>query len=118
MTAVAEIARVLVGVIFVAHGIVLIRPPRRVRDRIGTEAGPLTLAQFRVLGVAEVAGGLALVVLPALGIATALADAAAAGMAIVLVLATALHVRERKPSSTAFTLFCLALLAVAVAGAR
>ena len=78
------------------------------------DAMPISPFQTRLLGIAEVLGGIALVVLPAFDVASPLAYAAAAGIAIVLLGATVLHFRRREVATTAGTVLLLIALAVAV----
>jgi uncharacterized membrane protein YphA (DoxX/SURF4 family) len=113
MDVVAWVLRVIVGVVFVLHGLLFAWPPARVRDRIRAEM-PITPLLVRLLGIAELLGGLALVVLPAADVAIPLAYAAAAGIAIVLIGATVLHARKREALTATGTLLLLIALATAV----
>jgi hypothetical protein len=113
MDVVAWVLRVIVGAVFVLHGLLFAWPPPRVRERLRDEM-PITLLQTRLLGIAELLGGIALVVLPAVDVASALAYAAAAGIAIVLIGATVLHFRRREALTTTGTLLLLIALAIAV----
>lgn len=63
MSIVVWVLRVVLAVVFVGHGAAFLTQPAAVRGQLTN--GPLSLAQFRVLGVLEVAGGIAIVVLPA-----------------------------------------------------
>lgn len=121
MSVITLIARIFVGALFVVHGAAFAALPPKVRERMEQKrleqgGSPLTEGQFRILGAAELAGGLALLILPAIDVAVPLAYAAAGGIAIVLIVATILHVRERERASTAFTLVSLAMTALAVVG--
>jgi uncharacterized membrane protein len=107
------VLRVIVAVVFVLHGLLFAWPPPRVRERIRDEM-PITPLQVRLLGIAEVLGGIALVVLPAADVLSPLAYAAAAGIAIVLMGASVLHFRRREVLTTAGTLLLLIALAIAV----
>jgi uncharacterized membrane protein len=113
MDVVAWVLRVIVAVVFVLHGLLFAWPPPRVRERIRDEM-PITPLQVRLLGIAEVLGGVALVVLPAADVLSPLAYAAAAGIAIVLIGAIVLHFRRREVLTTAGTLLLLIALAIAV----
>src|SRR5207237_6128135 len=95
MGVVAWVLRVIVAAVFVLHGFLFAWPPPRVRERIRDEM-PIPAALVRLLGIAELLGGLALVVLPAADVAIPLAYSAAAGIAIVLIGATVLHIRKRE----------------------
>jgi uncharacterized membrane protein YphA (DoxX/SURF4 family) len=113
MDVVAWVLRIIVGAVFVLHGILFAWQPPGPRERIRDEM-PITPLQVRLLGIAEVLGGIALVVLPAADVASPLAYAAAAGIAIVLIGATVLHARRREAATTAGTLLLLIALAIAV----
>jgi uncharacterized membrane protein len=113
MDVVAWVLRVIVAVVFVLHGLLFAWPPPRVRERIRDEM-PISPLQVRLLGIAEVLGGVALVVLPAADVLSPLAYAAAAGIAIVLIGAIVLHFRRREVLTTAGTLLLLIALAIAI----
>jgi uncharacterized membrane protein len=113
MDVVAWVLRVIVGVVFVLHGLLFAWPPARVRERIRDEM-PISPVLVRLLGIAELLGGLALVVLPAADVAIPLADAAAAGIAVVLIGATVLHARKREALTATGTFVLLIALAIAV----
>jgi uncharacterized membrane protein YphA (DoxX/SURF4 family) len=107
------VLRIVVATVFVLHGLLFAWPPPRVRERMRDEM-PITPFQTRLLGIAEVLGGIALVVLPAADVASPLAYAAAAGIAIVLIGATVLHFRRREVVTTMGTVLLLIALAIAV----
>jgi uncharacterized membrane protein YphA (DoxX/SURF4 family) len=113
MDVVAWVLRVIVAAVFVLHGVLFAWQPPGPRERIRDEM-PITPLQTRLLGVAEVLGGIALVVLPAADVASPLAYAAAAGIAIVLIGATVLHARKREALTTTATFLLLIALATAV----
>jgi len=113
MGVVAWVLRVIVGAVFVLHGLLFAWPPPRVRERIRDEM-PIPPFLVRLLGIAELLGGIALVVLPAADVALPLANAAAAGIAIVLIGATALHAHKREARTATGTLLLLIALAIAV----
>jgi uncharacterized membrane protein YphA (DoxX/SURF4 family) len=113
MDVVAWVLRVIVAAVFVLHGVLFAWQPPGPRERIRDEM-PITPLQTRLLGVAEVLGGIALVVLPAADVASPLAYAAAAGIAIVLIGATVLHARKREALTTTATFLLLMALAIAV----
>jgi uncharacterized membrane protein YphA (DoxX/SURF4 family) len=113
MHVVGWVLRIVVAVVFVFHGLLFAWPPPRVRERMRDEM-PITSFQTRLLGIAEVLGGIALVVLPAADVASPLAYAAAAGIAIVLIGATVLHFRRREVLTTTGTVLLLIALAIAV----
>jgi uncharacterized membrane protein YphA (DoxX/SURF4 family) len=110
---VAWILRSIVAVVFVLHGVLFAWQPPRSRERMREEM-PITPFQVRLLGIAEVLGGIALVVLPAADVLIPLAYAAAAGIAIVLIGATVVHFRKREVLTTTGTSLLLIALAIAV----
>jgi uncharacterized membrane protein YphA (DoxX/SURF4 family) len=113
MDVVAWVLRAIVAAVFVLHGLLFAWPPPRVRERIRDEM-PIPPFLVRLLGIAELLGGIALVVLPAADVAIPLAYAAAAGIAIVLIGATVLHARKREALTATGTLLLLIALAIAV----
>jgi hypothetical protein len=113
MDVVAWVLRVVVAVVFVLHGILFAWQPPGPRERIRDEM-PITSLQVRLLGIAEVLGGIALIVLPAANVLRPLAYAAAAGIAIVLIGAAVLHFRRREVLTTTGTFLLLIALAIAV----
>ncbi|PWR10085.1 DoxX family protein [Micromonospora acroterricola] len=66
----------------------------------------------RLIGIAELLGGLGLIVPAALDIAPILTPIAATGLAIIMVLAAITHIRRKEPSGVAFNavLFVLSAL--------
>jgi hypothetical protein len=82
---------------------------KRIRDEM-----PITPVQVRQPGIAEVLGGIALVVLPAADVFSPFAYAAAAGIASALIGVVTLHFRRREVLATTGTVFLLIALAVAV----
>ncbi|MEU2039025.1 DoxX family protein [Nocardia niwae] len=71
----------------------------------------------RLIGVAELAGGLGMILPDVTGIATVLTPLAATGLAIIMVAAIAVHIRRGEPSATAFNTVLL-IGAVLVAWGR
>jgi uncharacterized membrane protein len=106
----------LLAALFLATGLTKLTQPRA-----KMAAGPMhwaadvTDAQFRTIGLLEVAGALGLILPAALGIAPALSTLAAAGLVLTMVGATATHVRYGETNRLAVPLLVLALtLLVAV----
>jgi uncharacterized membrane protein YphA (DoxX/SURF4 family) len=66
----------------------------------------------RFIGIAELLGGLGLILPAATGIAPILTPIAATGLAVIMVLAAATHIRRKEPSGVAVNavLFLLAAL--------
>ncbi|MBB5780486.1 DoxX family protein [Nonomuraea jabiensis] len=71
----------------------------------------------RLIGVAELAGALGLILPTATGIAPVLTPLAATGLAVVMVLAALTHARRKEPAAIAFNAVLL-LLAALVAWGR
>jgi uncharacterized membrane protein YphA (DoxX/SURF4 family) len=101
MTIVDWIFRVLVGVVFAGHGAAFIAQPPAAKAQL--QNGPLSLGQFRLLGIAEVAGGIAIVVLQAADTLRPIRIAALAGIAIVLLGAVGIHAKRKEPPGVVFT---------------
>jgi len=74
-------------------------------------------ATVRVAAVAEMVAAIGLIVPAAMGRATVLTPAAAAGLVLFMALAASLHLRRREPSGVAVTVVLLTLAAF-VAWAR
>ena len=71
----------------------------------------------RFIGIAELLGGLGLILPAATGIAPILTPIAATGLAVIMVLAAATHIRRKEPSGVAVNAV-LFLLAAVVAWGR
>src|SRR5690554_3877812 len=111
------ILQVLLALAFVGAGVMKVTQPREklqgslpwVEDFSGTTV--------RLIGVAEVLGGLGLVLPAVTGIAPVLVPIAATGLGVVMVLAAITHARRKEPTMIAVNLVLLAL-AVFVAWGR
>jgi hypothetical protein len=114
MSSLALSARVLVGALFVVHGIAFVWQSPKLRLGIEDSDAPLTPKQARCLGAAEVAGGLVVLLMPPFGGPSALIGAADFGMACVLILATGVHMRAKEVAPAVVTLGFLGLLAIAI----
>jgi hypothetical protein len=71
----------------------------------------------RLIGGAELAGALGLVLPAVFGFATVLAPLAATGLALIMVLATGMHARRKEPGAMLLTSVLL-ILAVVIAWSR
>jgi uncharacterized membrane protein len=103
MNIVLWVLQVLLGLAFLASGMV-----KATRDRGQLlERMPyvedLSDGQVRTIGLLEIAGGLGLVLPAATGIAPVLTPLAAVGLAIVMIGAALLHVRRNEPQGIAVT---------------
>lgn len=74
-----------------------------------TKPTTLTHGQISFIGIAELAGAIALIVPMAVNTAPWLCVWAAAGLAIIMVSATVFHIRRREAPIMTITLFVLAL---------
>jgi uncharacterized membrane protein YphA (DoxX/SURF4 family) len=106
MNIVVWVLRGVLAVVFVGHGAAFIKQPPPVKAQLAD--GPLSLSQFRVLGVLEVLGGIAVVALPALDVLPALDLVALICIGIVLVGAAVVHLRRSEPPGVVMTVALLA----------
>lgn len=97
------------GLLFVLHGIMFMIQPAFALGRMRN--GPLSLAQFRLLGVAELAGGAVLSASALVWLPQVLVRAASLGITGVLVPATLLHLRKKEAGETFTTAFAAAVAA-------
>jgi uncharacterized membrane protein YphA (DoxX/SURF4 family) len=112
------IVQALLAAIFLVTGTTKLTQPR-----LKMAAGPMrwasdvTDAQFRAIGLVEVAGAIGLILPAALGIAPLLVPLAAVGLVLVMVGAIRTHVRYSETDRLAVPIAVLALAVfVAVAG--
>lgn len=70
----------------------------------------------KLIGVAELLGGLGLILPAATGIAPILTPIAVTGLAVIMVLAAATHIRRKEPSAVMFNLVLFVLAAVVAWG--
>ncbi|MEU0407651.1 DoxX family protein [Streptomyces griseorubiginosus] len=70
----------------------------------------------RLIGVAELAGGLGLILPGAFDIATVLTPLAATGLAVIMVLAMGVHARRKEPQAIGFNAILLIVAAVVMWG--
>jgi hypothetical protein len=102
MSIIVWVVSLLVAAIFFAHGLAFIAQPSAVRAQLG-DVG-LSFTQLRLLGVAEVAGAVALIVGNAVEHLWWLAALAAGGFVIVSIGATVLHRKRGEPAPAVFTI--------------
>ena len=117
-TALWIIAAILAAA-FIATGAMKLRRSRSDLTAAGMDwADSLTDSQIKAIGLAELAGGIG-VVLPALvDIAPILVPIAATGLAITMVGAAAFHIRRDDPPASLVPSILLGILAVVVAVGR
>jgi hypothetical protein len=97
----AVIAAGVVGVIFILHGVIFVVQPPRALDQMKDKL--LTLGQFRLLGLAEIAGGAVFVSEVFVNVPKLLLGAAAIGIIGVLIPATVLHWKAHELPQVGFT---------------
>ncbi|MGH8777066.1 MAG: DoxX family protein [Jiangellaceae bacterium] len=112
MDALLWVLQVLLGVAFVAAGVMHVGQSReRLLQRLPW-VEDVSASTVKVIGTAELAGGLGVVLPAATGIAPILIPIAAAGLAVVMLGAIFTHFRRREPAGIAITgvLFALAVV--------
>jgi hypothetical protein len=108
------IAQVILGLAFLAHGLMLLFPPASIVEQMNSSMS----REFQVfLGVAEVLAAVGLTVPGLTGIQPWWTQWAALGITIVMISATIFHV-SRNEISSAVTTFVLLVMAVWVAYMR
>lgn len=104
--------QILLALSFTAAGASKLLLPRTQLIQNGqTWAEDFSETQVKLIGAAEVAGGIGLIVPAAAGIAPLLTPAAALGLAVVMGGAVATHLRRGEPPYPALVLGLLAVLA-------
>lgn len=103
------ILQALLGAAFLAHGLLLLFPPANMVELMNSTMG---VALRVVVGVAEVLGGVGLVVPGITRIMPRLIAWAAAGLMIIMIGATVFHIRRGENSSAVTTAVLLAMLTV------
>lgn len=94
---VAALLAALLAVVFVVAGAAkLALPPERLREHGACFVDDATPTQIRLLGLAEVLGGIGLVLPPLVGVAAWLAPLAALGLVGVMAGATVYHHRHQE----------------------
>ncbi len=110
------IVQIVLAAAFVIAGVMKSTQPK---EKLATKLpwvedfGPGTV---RLIGVAELLGGLGLILPAATGIAPILTPIAATGLAIIMVLAALTHIRRKEPSTVLFNLILFALAALVAWG--
>ncbi|MEU8397939.1 DoxX family protein [Nonomuraea sp. NPDC048892] len=95
------IVQVALGAMFFMAGVMkATQPKEKLAPRLPW-VDDFSAGTIRFIGVAEVAGGLGLILPAVTGIAPVLTPLAAAGLALTMVLAAVVHVRRKEPSGIA-----------------
>lgn len=116
MNIVLWILQILVGLAFIAAGILKATQPL---DRLGQQMAwvkDTPPAMVRFIGVAELLGGVGLILPAATGILPWLTPVAALALAVVMVLAAGVHARRNEFNRIAPSLVLLVLAVVIVVG--
>jgi uncharacterized membrane protein YphA (DoxX/SURF4 family) len=109
------VLQVLLGIVFVGHAYLLLRPPASVQSGMNYILEmPAGLRLFA--GLAEGLAGLALVIPPLLHVATWLTPLAAAGLVVLMLGAIVFHIQRREYPNVGFNAV-LGVLAAVVAWA-
>jgi uncharacterized membrane protein YphA (DoxX/SURF4 family) len=110
------VLQVVLGIFFVVHAYLLLRPPASLQSGMNYILEmPAGLRRFAA--IAEGLAGLALVVLPLLRVLTWLTPLAAAGLVLLMLGAIVFHVRRREYPNVGFNAV-LGLLAAVIAWGR
>ena len=109
------VAQALLAVVFLAHGLLFLFPPKAVRQM--AEQLPLPAGLMRIVFAAEVLAAVGLVLPGLIGALPRLTALAATGLVPIMVGALALHASRREVPPAVVTTVLL-VLAVLVAGGR
>jgi len=111
------IVQIVLAIAFVGAGAMKATQPREKLEGFLPWVADFSTGTVRLIGVAEVLGGLGLVLPAVTGLAPVLVPIAATGLGVVMVLAAITHARRKEPTMIAVNLVLLAL-AVVVAWGR
>lgn len=104
------IAQILLALMFVAAGVMKATRPKDALEPSLPWVADFSASAVRLIGVAEILGGLGLVLPAATGIATVLTPLAAVGLAVVMVGAIVVHARRSEPQMIVVNLVLLTIL--------
>ena len=99
--------QILLGVAFFAHGLLFLAPPASMVEALSIIPTPLRL----FIGVAEMLGGIGLILPGITRVMPRLVPAAAAGLMLVMVCATIFHISRGEVPQTITTAVLMALFA-------
>jgi uncharacterized membrane protein YphA (DoxX/SURF4 family) len=109
LSIVAWVLQALLALVFLAHGILYLFPPARMREQGGLPAG------FRIfIGIAEILAAIGLVLPGLVHVLTFLAPLAAAGLVIVMIGAIVYHLRRNEAAMVPVLVVILLVAAVVV----
>ena len=117
MTVALWIVQVLLALTFVAAGVMKVAQSRERLETTLPWVGDFSTPTVRFIGVAEILGGLGLVLPAATGIAPVLTPIAAIGLAVTMALAAVVHARRGEQRMIPVNVVLL-VLAVVVAWGR
>jgi uncharacterized membrane protein len=106
----------LLAAMFLLAGITKLTQPR---DKLTAQlpwANDFSTPVVRLIGLAELAGALGLILPAKTGIATVLTPLAASGLAVIMLLAMAVHARRKEPLAIAFNAVLLIAAVIVVWG--
>lgn len=109
------VAQALLAVVFLAHGLLFLFPPKAVREM--REQSPFPAGLMRIVFVAEVLAAFGLILPGLVGVLPSLTALAATGLVPIMAGAVILHASRREVPPAIITAVLLAL-AVLVAGGR
>ncbi|KOG26154.1 DoxX family protein [Streptomyces viridochromogenes] len=106
----------VLAALFVAAGVTKSIQPREKLISQLPWVSDVSTPVVRLIGVAELAGALGLILPGAFDIATVLTPLAATGLAVIMVLAMGLHARRKEPQAIGFNALLLIVAAVIMWG--
>ncbi|WP_426512936.1 DoxX family protein [Dactylosporangium sp. McL0621] len=110
------IVQILLGAAFVVAGVMKSTQPKEKLQPNLPWVEDFSPGTVRLIGVAELLGGLGLILPAATGILPVLTPIAATCLAVVMVMAAAAHVRRKEPSGVVINAVLFALAAVVAWG--
>ncbi|MEU6913838.1 DoxX family protein [Streptomyces olindensis] len=106
----------VLATLFAAAGVTKATQPREKLISQLPWVSDVSTPVVRLIGVAELAGALGLILPGAFDIATTLTPLAATGLAVIMVLAMSLHARRKEPQAIGFNAILLIVAAVIMWG--
>ena len=106
----------ILAALFLAAGVTKATRPREKLLSQLPWVSDVSTPVVRLIGVAELAGALGLILPGAFDIATVLTPLAATGLAVIMVLAMGLHARRKEPQAIGFNAILLIVAAVIMWG--
>ncbi|MCP2323940.1 putative membrane protein YphA (DoxX/SURF4 family) [Hamadaea flava] len=110
------IVQILLAAAFVMAGVMKSTQPKEKLAPKLPWTEDFSSGTVKLIGIAELLGGLGLILPAAMGIAPILTPIAATCLGVIMVLAAATHIRRKEPSAVVFNLVLFALAAVVAWG--